>query len=248
MPDYRPRDAKPYLLRIYREDHQILFVLDGNSPIISSSVKRVRGVSDEFKNFVYIRKTLNILDDSAHNRQRLVQEAKILHVAYYHYVVRLVHTYFYKADGDKTIFTVVIDYADGSLDKYLRRGKTPLEQWFGCLIDVVRHIHGLDIRYRDIKLTNILIKGGMVLLADFGISQIGLGKTMPTTFPTRSPSRTREYYVPEVDRRSTRSCSTDIFSLRAVFLEIFIALYYPDQIQSLDRVLRPIPQSPSSYA
>ena len=248
MPDYRPRDAEPYLPRIYREDHQIPFAPDGNSPMISGSVERVRGVSDEFKNFVCVRKTLNISDDSAHNRQRLVQEAKILHVAHHHHVVRLVHTYFYEADGDETIFAVVMDRADGSLDKYLRRGKTPLEQWFGCLIDVVRHIHGLGIRHRDIKPTNILIKGGVVLLADFGISQMGLGKTMPTTFPTRSPSRTREYCAPEVDRGSTRGRSADIFSLGAVFLEIFIALYYPDQMQSLDRVLRPVPQSPSSYA
>lgn len=62
------------------------------------------------------------------------------------------------------------------------------------------------------------------------------------------PSRTREYCAPEIDRGSTRGRSADIFSLGAVVLKVLMALHFPDQIQSLNSVLRPVPQSPSSYA
>ncbi|KAK3669530.1 hypothetical protein LTR78_010584 [Recurvomyces mirabilis] len=244
----QPRETEPYLPRIYREDSQIPFAPDGNSPMITGSVERVRGISDEFKNLICVRKSLKVSDDLADNRQRLVQEAKILHSAYHHHVVRLIHTYFYEADDDETIFAVVMDRADGSLDKYLKPGKTPLAQWFGCLMGVVRHIHALGIRHRDIKPANILVKGGEVLLADFGISQMGLGRTMPTTFKDRSPSRSREYCAPEIDRGSTRGRSADIFSLGAVFLEMFLALYHQNEMKSLKNVLRPSPRSTLSYA
>lgn len=77
---------------------------------------------------------------------------------------------------------------------------------------------------------------------------MGLGKTMPTTYQSRNPSRTREYCAPEVDRGATRGRSADIFSLGAVFLEMFVACFFPNLMKELNSVLKPTPQSISSYA
>jgi hypothetical protein len=141
-----------------------------------------------------------------------------------------------------------MDRAEANLHLYLAPGRSPPLQWLACLTSVVHYIHSLGIRHRDIKPSNILVKGQSIFLADFGISQMGLGKTVPTTYQFRNSSRTREYCAPEVDRGSTRGRSADIFSLGAVFLEMFLACFFPKLMSELNSILKPEPQSISSYA
>ncbi|KAK1046225.1 hypothetical protein LTR74_017991, partial [Friedmanniomyces endolithicus] len=64
-------------------------------------------------------------------------------------------------------FAVIMEGADGDLHHHLRPGTSPCVQWFGCLVVVIHHIHALGIRHQDIKPTNVFIKGGRILLADF---------------------------------------------------------------------------------
>lgn len=45
-----------------------------------------------------------------------------------------------------------------------------LRRFYGCLATALKYLHGSRIRHRDIKPENILVKGGTVYLADFGIS------------------------------------------------------------------------------
>lgn len=72
-----------------------------------------------------------------------------------------------------------------------KKRATDIPKWFGCLANAVAHIHETGIRHRDIKPENILMKGGAVLLADFGISKMGLGQTLSTTVPMwQEPART----------------------------------------------------------
>lgn len=114
-----------------------------------------------------------------------------------------------------------MDRADTSLESYVALGnlpgKVPELEWFGCLIAVARYIHRSGIRHRDIKPRNILVKDDRILLADFGISQMGLGETISTTALGRDPLRTKAYCAPEVDEGRTRGRSANIFSLGAVF-------------------------------
>lgn len=246
-----PEGYKPHE---YARDSDIPFAPDGKSPLICGYVEKVEGLSTPYRGLRCVRKTIMIEVDSVpveRIKRRLTEEAKILYYAQHRHVVRLIHSYFEDGNDEKIKFALVMDRAEGNLHQYLKPGSVPSSQWFGCLIEVVHHIHDLGIRHRDIKPSNILIKDGKVLLADFGISQMGLGKTMPTTNLNRSSSRSREYCAPEVDNGRTRGRSADIFSLGAVFLEMLIAhVYhvYPDGQRELGSMLKPSPQDISSYA
>ena len=187
---------------------------------------------------LYARKTITV---NKQTKRAHLQEARTLHRARHGHVVKLVMTYFYEREQDIR-FAIIMERADGNLDAYLtgkmsRKKTRNLSRWFGCLVGVVAYIHGLGIRHRDIKPSNILIKDEQVLLADFGISKTGLGKTMSTTTPALPRARTQSYCAPEVESGSTRGRSADIFSLGAVFLEMLIAYSYPTKRQQLEGLL-----------
>ncbi|KAF2685714.1 kinase-like protein, partial [Lentithecium fluviatile CBS 122367] len=227
----------PYEHRDYDEknDSDIPFDFDGKNPQLgngaSGTVYKVKGVSSPFKDVKAARKVISLTAPTT--KQRARKEAEAINKARHGHVVRLFMTYFYKA-GNKVDFVIIMDRADGSLQDYLT-GEDPRlrDQWFGCLIGAVAHIHRRGIRHRDIKPTNVLVKHKRVLLADFGISAMGLGKTIPTTVLDMARARTPEYCSPDVQDGHTRGRSADIFSLGAVFLEMLIACSSPDQFREL---------------
>jgi ankyrin repeat protein len=236
-----PRFSNDHEHHDYTKDEDIPFTPDGHHVSLGGNVEKVKRTSKAVEVMRYARKTITIdvPDNEALEtaKRRLMQEARILHHARHGHVVQLIMTYFYEHD-----FAMIMERADGNLNDYLigkvsHRKTGNLSRCFGCLIGVVAYIHGFGIRHRDIKPTNILIKGKQVLLADFGISRMGLGKTMPTTIPAFARDRTKDYCAPEVEDESTRGRSADIFSLGAVFLEMLIAHTYPHKRRDLEDVL-----------
>jgi serine/threonine protein kinase len=217
----------------YKHENDIPFLSDGADSIISSTsgvvVDKAKGTSGDFKG-QYARKLITLDGTNKENqdadKRKFGKEAKMLARARHNHVMQLIITYFY---GNR--FVIVMDRADGNLQDYLKKpeSRDKVPQWFGCLISVMAYIHRIGIRHRDIKPTNILIKDEKVLLADFGIFEMGLGKTTKTTKIGRESSRTREYYAPEVEEGSTRGRSADIFSLGVVFLEMLLAYSYPEE-------------------
>lgn len=209
------------------------------------------GVSGSFKGMRCVRKT--VIRDGASNKisakRLLARETKALQNARHTHVVQLVHAYFdNRSDGIR--FCIIMDRADTNLGSYLNLESpttlVPHQSWFGCLLAAIQHIHSLGIRHRDIKPSNILVKGGQVLFADFGISHMGLGKTMPTTNLGRNAPRASDYCAPEVDKGRTRGRSADIFSLGAVFLEMCVVHSGQHRSQSLAKIVRL--RNPPSYA
>ncbi|OSS43503.1 hypothetical protein B5807_11857 [Epicoccum nigrum] len=112
-----------------------------------------------------------------------------------------------------------------------QRDREQLARWSHCLASVVDHIHGIGIRHRDVKPSNILISNGRLLLADFGISSMGFVETLSTTMPDIARARISSHCASEVENGSSRGRSADIFSLGAVFLQMLVAY-------SCDGVLR----------
>lgn len=118
------------------------------------------------------------------------------------------------------------------LDEYLRaplfakkqeERQKRIHQWFYCLANAIEFIHGIGIRHRDIKPKNILVHGDKILLADFGISSMGLLATLSTAIPQLARSRSPTHCAPEVEEGSSRGRSADILALGAVFLDMIAA-------------------------
>ena len=51
---------EPYYPETYKDDATILFVPNGNTPLISTYVERVKGISSPFTGLKYVRKTVDI--------------------------------------------------------------------------------------------------------------------------------------------------------------------------------------------
>ncbi|RKK75275.1 hypothetical protein BFJ69_g7865 [Fusarium oxysporum] len=188
-----------------------------------------------FEGRIYARKTILLVEDPAKRDEGLREiekEVAILREASHHHIVKLVMTYLFQDN-----YGIVMDpRADGHLEKSLHEN-TPevadkISSWFGCLLSGVAYAHRRGIRHRDIKPHNILVKDGTVLLSDFGISMMGIGITVPTTFVGRPRARTLEYCAPEVEQGHTRGRSADVFSLGAVFLEMVTVCSYPGDSSS----------------
>jgi ankyrin repeat protein len=191
---------------------------------------------------LYARKSIKISNVKEDEKQKAIKEVKILIAARHGHVITLFDAYFYNSGKDNMDFVIIMDPAQKSLAHCLRdekdedRPNFPL--WFGCLISVEDYIHLLGIRHRDIKPTNILIKDHDVLLADFGISRMGIGVTIPTTILALPRPSTPSNCAPEVAEGSTRGRSTDIFSLGTVFLEMLLAHSYRREYEKLEMIAR----------
>ena len=243
--------AEPVQPKEYSNDDVIPFAPDGDSPLIGGCVELVKGTAAKFKGMVCARKTVILREDANEDsiKRQLTREARALHYARHTHVIQLVHTYFDNR-SNKIRFSIVMDRAEANLGDFLNPKapgtKLPLLSWFGCLLAALKHIHTFGIRHRDIKPNNILIKNGQILLADFGISLMGLGKTMPTTNLNRNAGRAPDYCAPEVDLGRTRGRSADIFSLGAVFLEMCVVHSGSEHFWLLQNTINS--QQHSSYA
>jgi ankyrin repeat protein/serine/threonine protein kinase len=206
------------------QDEDIPFTPDGNDPVISSNVIKVRGTTGRFKGKIAARKTfiLNRKDERQLelSKRRVTREAKILHTARHDHILDLVATYFYNISEGETIFAIVTDRADANLQEHINRGQEPLDHWFNCLSSAVTHIHELKIRHLDIKPESVLIKRDRILLSGFGMAEIGHEKAY--TAPGWPITRPAAYTAPEVESGGPYDQSADIFSLGGIFLELLI--------------------------
>lgn len=225
--------------RLRKPDDQFDFI----SP---SKVQAARKYRTRFPGSFMLKKISLDLDDpgqgiSQQDKDAFLREARALRYAHHRHVVQVALAYAFQGENEHPYFAIVMDRAEGDISRYtgrtvdLRRRLRDIPGWFGCLASVVEHIHVIGIRHRDIKPQNILQKNRSILLADFGISQMGLGKTLPTTIPMWARSGTAKYAAPEAVDGSTRGRAADIFSLGAVFLELLIALGYDSMRPTLSQ-------------
>ncbi|KAH8693312.1 kinase-like domain-containing protein [Phaeosphaeriaceae sp. PMI808] len=117
--------------------------------------------------------------------------------------------------------------ADWDLAIFLRlasgdpRKMSSMRTFFGCLATALSYLHGLRIRHKDMKPSNILVHGANVLITDFGLSKNCNDTRSTTEGPT---GRTPKYCAPEVADYAPRNSSSDIWSLGCVFLEMLTVI------------------------
>jgi serine/threonine protein kinase len=157
-------------------------------------------------------------------QQMFIQEIAIMKRLSYKHLTRIVGSY----SDPKTIGFLMEPVADDNLHSYLSDRKNKLmpgapdtmRQFFGCLAGALDYLHRHNIRHRDLKPQNILIKDGCVYLADFGGAYDWSQSNRQTTQHSDVPY-TVNYMAPEVAvPGGPRRASSDLWSLGIVFLEI----------------------------
>ncbi|KAK7420409.1 hypothetical protein QQX98_002832 [Neonectria punicea] len=185
---------------------------------------------------VYSRRTLKTYARKQIHRGQSVLEDKFqlasfekelqsLKAISHRHVVKLVGSY-----TDSTALGLIMcPVANTDLHQYLNSvdvdpdlRKKSLRTFFGCLVTALAYIHKKNIRHKDIKPNNVLVKGGQVLLADFGTSRICLDGHLTTNGEAKEG--TPRYWAPEVMEGADRNTASDIWSLGCVFLEMATTL------------------------
>jgi serine/threonine protein kinase len=125
---------------------------------------------------------------------------------------------------DQSMQIYMTPVADKNLERALRdcsrRGGTNSQlvyRWFGCLLKTLAYVHRECVLHKDIKPQNILVKDGVIYLADFGLSREfkgGLSQTFSVI------AGTEEYQAPEFDNEGGHGRAADVFSLGCVFAEM----------------------------
>ncbi|MCC3777574.1 serine/threonine protein kinase [Streptomyces sp. UNOB3_S3] len=123
--------------------------------------------------------------------------------------------------GEPTAFLVMELVAGESLDALLRReGALPPERALDLAVQVVealRAAHEAGIVHRDVKPSNLLLRDGRILVADFGIA-------LPDFSPRLTASGTRlgtaPYQAPEQAARGRVTPAADLYSVGVVLHEM----------------------------
>ncbi|KAK3202007.1 hypothetical protein GRF29_164g1390648 [Pseudopithomyces chartarum] len=156
---------------------------------------------------------------------------------------RLKHNHIVQFVGSYTdmeyLGLIMSPVAEMNLAEYFKQcttsGHPQLRLFFGCLAMALEYLHSQGVRHKDIKPNNILIKGGQVFLADFGLSFYfaDVGCSTTTGVPN---GQTRRYAAPEVVQMEDRNRHADIWSLGVVFIEM-IAILKGWTVQDMDNFL-----------
>ncbi|KAI9768829.1 MAG: hypothetical protein M1840_004643 [Geoglossum simile] len=155
-------------------------------------------------------------------------EVAILQKLNHHHIIKALGIY----SSRRALHILVLPVADFDLAYVLESWPDPshavfttsiILSWFGCLTSGLKHLHERKTTHKDVKPSNILIKGSNILYSGFGISKDFEGDTnSASTGPT---ALTPRYAAPEAANYERRSRSSDIFSLGCVFLEMMTVVY-----------------------
>ncbi len=173
-----------------------------------------------------IRRRMMFGDKAKESMKFFVGEIETLKRARHRHVVELVGSY----TESRFLGLIMSPVAEMDLALYLEPSQvapspqksSALRTFFGCLATALEFLHARQIRHKDIKPQNILIKNGTVLLTDFGLARDFSDGAGSTT--SGGCALSPRYCAPEVAAFTARNTMSDIWSLGCVYLEILVVL------------------------
>ena len=147
----------------------------------------------------------------------IMQNLRHLHIATVLFTVRERESFDFimLPVADKDLHTF---FEECSTRHYLGTKRELLPKWMGCLVSALAFAHEQQIRHKDIKPKNILVKGDQVYLTDFGIAVDF--STADVSYTEGDFQGTRRYQAPENTRGMSHGRAADMFSLGCVFSEM----------------------------
>ncbi len=164
---------------------------------------------------------------SAANRRAqeyLVQELQDLKHLSHRHLIKFLGSYTDK----EYIAYLMLPVAEYNLHNFLTkpgglsdRDRHDLRTFYGCLAGAVNYLHGCKIRHRDLSSRNILIHQGSVFISDFGSAyKWASNANQGSVTQDHHVPASLEYMAPEVAKKTSRSSSSDMWSLGVIFLEM----------------------------
>ncbi|KAJ4376320.1 hypothetical protein N0V83_001603 [Neocucurbitaria cava] len=204
--------------------------LGGGSSGIVDRVK-LRG-SNEY----YARKSIRIPPAGRTQRDQRItkikEEARIIRrLRNNPHIVEVVSTYETRAGFNPTFCILLLPIADCDLGSMLEHVDQMVEgeekrsvirtmkHWAACLARATDYMHYNCVKHKDIKPSNILVRGDEIYITDFGIAKDFLPDTDSASTAWQAEG-TRRYCPPEVLNQGRRGRASDVYSLGCCFLEL----------------------------
>ena len=147
-------------------------------------------------------------------------------------------------DGGRFWFTMPFVEGETLHDRLGREGPLPLVDALRIArgaAEALDYAHRQGVIHRDIKPENVLLSGGRVLVADFGIARaLGAGGSGRSELPPGTPA----YMSPEQATGASIDARTDIYSLGAVLYEMLLGEPPFSGATPQAIIARAIPESP----
>jgi serine/threonine protein kinase len=176
----------------------------------------------------FARKTIRARPrDTSRVRTSFLEEIKITRKLKHQHIVRAVASY--ELGTTSLEFNILLEpVAETDLHSWMERAAEKqfveadleiLNRWYSCLANTVEYIHKNVVRHKDLKPSNVLVKGTEIWITDFGSAR-EFSSTEPTTTDGTGRGFTRLYSAPEVIMMDKRGRKSDVFSLGCIFAEM----------------------------
>ncbi|UPX14951.1 uncharacterized protein EKO05_0005421 [Ascochyta rabiei] len=203
-----------------------------------------------------VKRTRSVNKQDESSFQSVQAEIDVLKRIIHDHVISYLGGFSDRSQKGYDIHCILFFDAETNLWDYLEDTPTSkfreLRTFFGCLATGLGYLHTQKIRHSDIKLMNILVNHGHILISGFGMALDFPARTMITGTTTGANNFARSYTAPEVIRHQFVNTKSDMWALGKTILEIIAVLKgrtfedfnsssYEYKHNMLDQYLRALP-------